>query len=148
MRYSSLQLEALETVISALKRKPSNSKITTQLELLLARLKKQDAPKPKPGIGIDRAISAMRAVLGDKLAVPPNPSSEWCIYLARRIRTLGLTEDDCKKIAKCVAIKWNPPYGFEYCIKAADRLLAESSSAKKQSKTTDSSPVEMDDSWE
>lgn len=147
MKIASAQLNALETVIKALRKNPEYKKITSDLEKLLAKLKKPAAKPVKSGIGVDRAVAAMREVLGAKLAVPRNPSETWIIYMSKRIKMLGLTEDDCRKIARCVAIKWNPPYGFEYCIKAADRLLVEADTVKN-SKNQDNAPVEMDDSWE
>ena len=150
MKFASAQLEALEVVIKALNKKPQYSKTTKHLEILLDKLQKLNTPKAKqkPGIGVNRAIEAMRSVLGDKLAVPRNPAETWTIYLSQRIRNLGLTEEDCKKIARCVAIKWNPPYGFEFCIKAADRLLVEAETLKERPvKTVQRAPVEMDDEW-
>jgi hypothetical protein len=145
VKFAGAQLEALDSVIRALAKKPKYDATTKQLKLLQAKLTKMDAPKPKSGIGVDRAIVAMQEVLGKLLAVPKNPSAEWKMYLARRIRDLGLTEDDCRTIARTMMVKWNPPFGFEYGIKAADRLLAESSTVTKYSKTKASAPVEMGD---
>lgn len=149
MKFASAQLEALDSVITALSRSKEKEyvRITQQLVALRDRLRKLSEPKPTVavGIGVDRAISAMKEVLGDKLAVPRNPSSNWKIYLSTRIRDLGLTEDDCRSIARAIAVKWDPPYGFEYCIKAADRLLAESDTTVKKGKNRERAPVEMDD---
>lgn len=147
MRFAKAQLEALERVIDGLAATDSKSwqRTRAQLSLLHTKLLKlsEGKPKPKPGIGVERAIDAMREVLGDKLAVPRNPSKEWLMWKSKRIRELGLTEEDCRTIAKNILAKWQPPYSFEYCIKAADRLLAESS--VKKSKET--APAEMDE-WE
>lgn len=148
MKIASAQLDALSKVITALAKNPDYSKTTLQLKLLLERLQKENTPKTKgaPGIGVNRAIAAMREVLGVKLAVPKNPTTSWIIPLANRIKALGLTEEDCKTIARAVQVKWqNPPYGFEYCIRAADRLLAESEQVVVKGKG--STPVEMDE-WE
>lgn len=148
MKIATAQLEALDAVIVALSKKPSNSKVVKQLTLLSEKLHKSNAPKKEtPGIGVAKAIEAMKEVLGSKLAVPKNPSTQWTIYLAKRIRDLGLTVEDCKSIARAISNKWDPPYGFEYCIKAADRLLAESTTTQKQGKVKLSTPVEMEE-WE
>lgn len=140
-------MEALDVVIKALQKNKSNAKTTAQLILLRDRLLKLCTPKVqgKPGIGVERAITAMRDVLGDKLAVPRNPSDQWRIMQSMRIKSLGLTEDDCKAIARCIAVKWDAPYSFEYCIRAADRLLTESSIVVKKTKTKENAPVEMDE---
>lgn len=151
MKFASAQLEALEQVTKSLSKQPKHAKIAKQLGLLLEKLQKINTPKAKPkaGIGVDRAIAAMRSVLGDKLAVPRNPSDVWVICRARRIRDLGLTEDDCKTIARAIASKWDAPYSFEYCINAADRLLAEAETGVKRGKAArETVPVEMGDSWE
>lgn len=145
MRIAGAQLEALDTVINALSKQDKHSSITKQLKLLRDRLRKSGEPKPTAGIGVTRAIAAMREVLGAGLAVPTKPSDQWCMYLARRIRDLGLTEEDCRVIARVLAVKWNPPFGFEYAIKAADRLLAEASTVRRAAKTKASAPVEMGD---
>lgn len=147
MRFAKAQLEALERVIDGLEGQNIDSswgKTRVQLSLLHAKLLKlsEGRPKPKPGIGMERAIAAMRSVLGNNLAVPKNPSDQWRMWQAKRIRDLGLTEEDCKTIARNIMAKWQPPYGFEYCIKAADRLLAETGKKSKES-----APAEMDE-WE
>lgn len=151
MKFAKAQLEALERVIDGLVGAKSISWNNTRKQLLLLqeRLEKLGAPKKqvKPGIGIERAVAAMREILGDNLAVPKNPADQWCFWQAKRIRDLGLTEDDCRSIARCISTKWNPPYSFEYCIRAADRLLAESTTVVKATKNKQSAPVEMDE-WE
>lgn len=146
MKFARAQLEALERVIDGLagSDKPTWKRTRYQLSLLHTKLLKlsEGKPKPKPGIGVERAISAMREVLGDKLAVPKKPGDQWIFWQAKRIRDLGLTEDDCRTIARNILAKWQPPYSFEYCIRAADRLLVE-----KHKRDKDSAPAEMDE-WE
>lgn len=146
MRFAKAQLDALERVIDGLAAGNSKSWSDTRKQLLLLqeRLLKMSAPKAKekPGIGVDRAIAAMREVLGTKLAVPRNPTVQWIIRQSQRIRDLGLTEEDCRLIAKNISAKWAAPYSFEYCIRAADRLLAETGKSSKES-----APAEMDE-WE
>lgn len=138
------QIEALERVVNGLNR-VKYQETRKQLELLLEKLRKGNSPKPKSGIGIERAIAAMREVLGDKLAVPRNPSDQWCMVQAKRIRDLGLSEMDFTNIAKCIATKWNPPYSFEYCVRAADRLLAEYPTVVRASKNKSNAPVGMEE---
>jgi hypothetical protein len=143
MKIARAQLEALDTVIKGLNAK-KYSTIRGHLVALQEKLTKASAPKPAAGIGVHRAIEAMRGVLGKALAVPKAPSTEWLMWMASRIRNLGLTEQDCAKIARVMSRKWEPPYGFEYAIKAADRLLAESETTltKKGVRRTEA-PVEM-----
>lgn len=145
MRVAGAQLEALDTVIRGL-RADKYAAIKKQLLALSERLHRGNKPKPAAGIGIDRAIEAMRSVLHKSLAVPSNPSADWRMWMASRIRNLGLTEEDCKRIARVMSAKWDPPYGFEYAIKAADRLLAESETAptRKGARKAEA-PVEMGD---
>jgi len=146
MKFARAQLEALERVIDGLAGASSKSWKDTRKHLLALqdKLNKLSEPKlkVKPGIGVERAVTAMREILGDKLAVPKKPGDQWIFWQAKRIRDLGLTEDDCKSIAKNILAKWNPPYSFEYCIKAADRLLAEKATRPKES-----APADMEE-WE
>jgi hypothetical protein len=145
VKFARAQLEALERVIDGMAGSKESWQGTRKLLMELhAKLEKLSAPKikPKSGIGVDRAITAMREVLGDKLAVPKKPSEQWIILQAKRIRDLGLTEEDCRIIARNISAKWNPPYSFEYCIRAADRLLAEKATRPKES-----APAEMEE-WE
>lgn len=151
MRFASAQIETLDLVIRALSKKAAYSKHVKHLQALSEKLKKLNGPKKvaKPGIGVDRAIAAMKSVLGEKLAVPRNPSEQWLISKAMRIRALGLTEDDCKKIGNALQCKWDPPYSFDYAINAADRLLAEAETlGERKPKGAPVAPVEMGDSWE
>lgn len=147
MKFARAQLEALERVIDGMAGRtisPSWQKTRKELITLLDKLQKLSAPKVtvKPGIGVDRAIIAMREVLGDKLAVPKKPSDFWVIMQAKRIRDLGLSEEDCRTIARNISAKWNAPYSFEYCIRAADRLLVE-----KHTRLKEAAPAEMEE-WE
>jgi hypothetical protein len=145
MKFARAQLEALERVIDGMAgSKETWQKTRKHLMDLHAKLEKLSAPKikVKSGIGVDRAITAMREVLGDKLAVPKHPSEFWLMMQSKRIRDLGLSEDDCRTIARNIAAKWNSPYSFEYCIRAADRLLVE-----KHSRPKEAAPAEMEE-WE
>lgn len=81
--------------------------------------------KQPAGIGWQAAADAMREVLGNRLALPPSPDTVWMIRMSTRIRSLGLSVQDCKSIAKVQAAKGWKTYSFESCIKFADTLLAE-----------------------
>jgi hypothetical protein len=142
MKIAKAQLEALEFVVAALEKRQQVPDKVLHLKALLSRLRKTSAPKPVAGIGVARAVAAMREVLGTKLGVPTNPSTNWLSWMASRIRDLGLTEEDCRKIARVLLTKWNPPYGFEYAIKSADRLLVEDVGAVK-GRSRERAPVEM-----
>lgn len=102
-----------------------------------------------PGIGWQRAANAMREVLGSGLALPPSPNAGWMARMSARIRDLGLSETDCRAIAKVwVAKGWRPPFSFEKMILGADRFLAEAQLplAAPQNKLPGwSGPTEVDD---
>lgn len=118
----------------------------------LAKLEKSELVKAAgraPGIGWYRAAAAMREVLGTGLALPPRPDDGWQIWMSTRIRSLGLSEADCRTIAKVAKAKgWRPPISFETLIKGADRYLADAQlplAAPDIGKPDKRDPIEMED---
>ena len=107
--------------------------------------------KSTPGIGWQRAANAMREVLGKSLALPPRPTEQWMAWMSQRIKMLGLSEADCRSIAKVVQAKgWRPPISFETLIKGADRHLSEAQMPLPAVTSTPSrsgwtAPTEVDD---
>lgn len=81
--------------------------------------------KGEPGIGWNAAASAMREVLGDRLALPPAPTGEWCGRMSSRIRDWGLGLEECRKIAKA-ASTWKGAVSFESLIYKSLQLLSDS----------------------
>ena len=134
VRFTKGQRELITGLLEAVAagEQPSTSEFTKKHHRLaqeaLDRLLKSELvkkAKPAPGIGWYAAASAMRGVLGDSLAVPPNPAGEWCGRMSARIRDLGLTEDNCRHIARAAMENWSrAPYSFEWIIRKADELLA------------------------
>ncbi len=96
------------------------------------------------GIGWRAAVGAMTTVLGPNLAVPQHPAVSWMAWMSNRIRALGLTEEDCRTLAKVALAKgWRPPISFETLIKGADRYLAEDTTTTP--KATTKAPLKMED---
>ncbi len=126
VRFTKAERALVREVIEELLRSPSDEGREVANSILEKLAASERPKKTTPGIGWVRAAEAMREVLGEQLAMPPHPTQEWLIWMCKRIRTLGLTENDCRVIAKVIVSKgWRPPYSFENLIKGADRYLAE-----------------------
>jgi hypothetical protein len=111
---------------------------------ILDKLEKSELVKGKgraPGIGWFAAAAAMRTVLGPSLATPPSPDVGWIMKMSNRIRELGLTADDCARIAQALKARGRAPFSFEKAIWEADRLLAAPATTPQAS----SAPTEMED---
>lgn len=115
---------------------------------ILSKLEKSELTKVQattPGIGWVVAAATMREVLGATLATPPHPDPVWMMKMNNRIRTLGLSVQDCKSIAKVLWAKQWRVYSFEKTIWNADTLLAEAQLDIPPTRGPDRRPMQMDD---
>lgn len=121
VRFTKEERGLLERLLEVAKGTPKDDKLIASIrtKLLSSEMKKKQAA----GIGWQHAHRMMREVLGDRVTVPPAPMETWCIWMNKRIRDLGLTEEHCRTIARNVA-SWQGNISFENLIKGADRYLA------------------------
>lgn len=95
---------------------PKVQKLATSVN---AKLDKAEAPKDT-GVDVKVAVAAFEGVLGSRLTKPMG--AVWGI-MQNRIRALGLTEEDCTKIAKAAAAEWRGPVKAESLVRQAETLL-------------------------
>jgi hypothetical protein len=77
------------------------------------------------GLGAQRAVELFAEVLGSRLVRPPSGAGQSWGAMAARLKTLGLTETDCRTIARVAAAGWRPgPIRAESLVRQADVLLA------------------------
>lgn len=93
--------------------------ILTKLDLSELGLKKKST-----GLAVPKAVEAFRGVLGARLIVPPTPGPSWWAQMSRKLADYGLTEGDCRTVAKVAAAQWQGPIRAESLIRQADRLLS------------------------
>ncbi len=94
------------------------------------------------------AIIAMESVLGKgSMAIPPHAPSSWWARIGARIKSLGLTVGDFRKMATAIERKgWRPPYSFEKSVWGADRLITEAGMDSTDTpSTTYRAPLSLDD---
>lgn len=127
--------------------KDFSAKENKAAEGILTKLEKSELTKATattPGIGWVAAAGAMRSVLGASLATPPHPDPVWMMKMNNRIRSLGLSPQDCRSIAEVMKAKGWKVYSFEKCIWNADTLLAEAQLDIPQTRGPDRRPMEME----
>lgn len=88
-------------------------------ESIREKLRKSEAPK-STGIDVKAAVQAFEGVLGTRLVMPMG--SVWGI-MQNRIRALGLTVEDCTKIATVAAGEWAGRVKAESLVRQAEKLL-------------------------
>ena len=126
---------------------PLKAQETRDLAEAVKRIEMAELAGPKkkaPGIGWQAAADAMRGVLGDNLALPPSPTTEWCVRMSGKIRDWGLTAEDCVKIATATK-SWRQPVSFETAIYKGLSLLSTPSAATKPGPGPRFKPQGMDE---
>ncbi len=86
----------------------------------------------------------MKGVLGNRLAVPPNPDVGWVVKMSNRIRDLGLTSENCAAIARVLEGR-RGIHSFERTIWDADKLLAESELKQEERGPGGNTPTRLED---
>lgn len=82
------------------------------------------AEKKVPGLGYKAIVAGLRVGLGDRLAVPSNPSTAWIVRQVNRARELGLDVEQIEQLGHCAAKAFRTgPVEAEYVLRAAVRLL-------------------------
>lgn len=145
VRFTKPERELLATLLSVDGLTAKDKKLA---ESIVAKLEKSELTKAgatAPGIGWVVAAGVMREVLGPTLATPPHPDPVWMMKMNNRIRTLGLSVQDCKSIAKVLWQKQWRVYSFEKTIWNADTLLAEAQLEIPQTKGPDRRPMAMEE---
>lgn len=95
------------------------------LELLDAERAK--AEKKVPGLGYKAIVAGLRVGLGNRLALPQNPSTAWIVRQVNRARELGLDVEQIERLGKISeAVFRTGPVELEYVLRSAVRLLSQS----------------------
>jgi hypothetical protein len=129
LRLLKAERELLKEVLGEFVTRPGPERGVKTAQSILDKIELAELVKPKkespPGLGWENAATAMRSVLGPALATPPNPDDTWRMKMSGRIKSLGLTFEDCRMIAAVLSRRGWKTYSFEKAIWEADRLLAE-----------------------
>ena len=100
----------------------------TELQAVKTAMEKLDRselamPKGAGGLSVNDAIAAFREVLGNRLVVLSSYGAGWYAQIGNRLKLLGLTRDDCIRVAKSAAAEWQGPIKAESLVRQAEYLL-------------------------
>lgn len=111
---------------------------------VLAKLEESERPKDSRGAGlaVTVALDAFKAVLGDRLVVPPTPGAPWWAQMGKGLKKFGLSKQQCTTIAKTAAAEWRGPIKALSLVNQADVLLHNS---QLELPVKRSGPAEMED---
>jgi hypothetical protein len=101
--------------------------------------------KQRGGLSIDAALAAFAVALGGRLIRPPPRAFTVFGQMARRIADLGLTKEDCTRIAIEAGRRW-PRGGIkaESIVRQADRLMTREVTVDPEARAPDG-PMGMED---
>lgn len=94
------------------------------------------------------AIAVFSGVLDRRLIIPPNGASLEFIRMQHRLKSLGLTKDQCRTIAETAGKQWQGNIKVQSLLNQAERLLQEAAEPELGWTTSevviDGYPTEMD----
>lgn len=94
------------------------------LASLLAKM--DEAAKPDAsGLPVQTFLDVCQSVLGDRLALPPKPTSQWYGRIGRALKESGLDEAGARAVALAAkASAFRGPVSLEYIASRISTLLA------------------------
>ncbi len=141
-----IRLTAPERAYLRAKLEPETTKLA---EGILDKLDKSELvrarKKQRGGLSIDAALAAFAVALGGRLIRPPPRAFTVFGQMARRIADLGLTKEDCTRIAIEAGRRW-PRGGIkaESIVRQADALMTREINVDPEARAPDG-PVKMED---
>lgn len=125
VRFTKSERESLKSVLSHVYLTDYGSRIVKDAASILEKLELAEMPvKKAPGLSVNDAIAAFREVLGQRLLAPGYQAVGVLAQMKNRIQALGLTRDDCVRVATVAGAQWQGVIRAESLVRQADKLLA------------------------
>lgn len=106
------------------KRIRSGENVSPDLVLLMDRVREAARTRAGAGVGYQDIVRLLREGLGDRLAVPANPTTAWIIRQVSRARELGLDEQQIQRLGRLAARQYGRgAVDIEFVLRSATRIL-------------------------